>query len=165
MHSSKHPGHTPLSVCHFYRRVCDLPAEVRPPHLGRITLRAGRVCGVMMPAFIGSEVKAWMQRAGHRCGPVLTHPRSQRWTFLTGPDLPDDIRLFAEMSRLNVSILRAGEIALPGPGQRPGLFRAWVYPPRDAYRPPGRAVVEAIRGCAAEHARQRRTVPRPRAGR
>ncbi|MFI2284601.1 DNA-directed RNA polymerase subunit beta [Nocardia beijingensis] len=151
-------GHTPLSVCHFYRQVCDLPAEVHPPHLGRITLRAGRVCGVMMPAFIGSEVKAWLDRTGQQVGPVMTHPRSQRWTFLTGPDLPEDIRLFAEMSRLGVSILRAGEIALPGPGQRPGLFRAWVHPPRDAYRPSGRAVVAAIRGCAAEHTRQRRAV-------
>ncbi|WP_280475420.1 DNA-directed RNA polymerase subunit beta [Nocardia asiatica] len=156
MESSKHVADTPLSLCHFYRYVCDLPAEVHPPHLGRITLRAGRVCGLMMPAFIGSEVKAWLHRAGQPSGPVLTHPRSQRWTFLTGPDLPDDIRLFAEMSRLNVSILRAGEIALPGPAQRPGLFRAWVHPPRDAYRPPGRLVVEAIRGCAAQHARRRR---------
>ncbi|MBF6229619.1 DNA-directed RNA polymerase subunit beta [Nocardia abscessus] len=156
MSSSKQFGHTPLSVCHFYRRVCDLPAEVRPPHLGRITLRAGRVCAVMMPAFIGSEVKTWMHQHGQQAGPVLTHPRSQRWTFLTGPDLPEDIRLFAEMSRLGVSILRAGEIALPGPGQCPGLFRAWVHPPRDSYRPPGRVVVEAIRGCAAQHARQRR---------
>ncbi|MET9288876.1 DNA-directed RNA polymerase subunit beta [Nocardia beijingensis] len=155
MNSSREPGHTPLSVCHFYRQVCDLPAEVHPPHLGRITLRAGRVCGVMMPAFIGSEVKAWMERTGQPSGPVMTHPRSQRWTFLTGPDLPEDIRLFAEMSRLGVSILRAGEIALPGPGQRPGLFRAWVHPPRDAYRPSGRAVVEAIRGCVAERVRQR----------
>ncbi|MEU2174565.1 hypothetical protein ABZ552_10115 [Nocardia sp. NPDC019219] len=109
----------------------------------------------MMPAFIGSEVKAWMHRTGQQSGPVLTHPRSQRWTFLTGPDLPEDIRLFAEMSRLGVSILRAGEIALPGPGQRPGLFRAWVHPPRDAYRPSGRVVVEAIRGCVAERVRQR----------
>ncbi|MBF6475140.1 DNA-directed RNA polymerase subunit beta [Nocardia abscessus] len=158
MDSPKHFGDTPLAVCHFYRRVCDMPAEVHPPHLGRINLRAGRVCGVMMPAFIGSEVKVWMQRAGHPAGPVLTHPRSQRWTFLTEPDLPEDIRLFAEMSRLSVFILSAGFIALPGPGQRPGLFRAWVQPPRDAYRPPGRAVVEAIRGCAAQHARQRRAV-------
>ncbi|MGQ4617900.1 hypothetical protein [Nocardia sp. R7R-8] len=103
MNSSKQAGQTPLSVCHFYRQVCDLPAEVHPPHLGRITLRAGRVCGVMMPAFIGSEVKAWMDRTGQQAGPVMTHPRSQRWTFLTSPDLPEDIRLFAEMSRVGVS--------------------------------------------------------------
>ncbi|WP_330229022.1 DNA-directed RNA polymerase subunit beta [Nocardia sp. NBC_00508] len=158
MDSPKQPEDTPLSVCHFYRQVCDLPAEVDPAHLGRITLRAGRVCGLMMPAFIGSEVKAWMQRHGHQAEPVLTHPRSQRWTFLTGPDLPEDIRLFAEMSRLSVSIVRAGDIALPGPGQRPGLFRAWVQPPHDAYRPPGRIVIEAIRGCARQHARHRRRV-------
>ncbi len=159
MDSPKRIGDTPMSVCDFYRKVCDLPAEVHPPHLGRITLRAGRVCGLMMPAFIGSEVKAWMHRHDHRVGPILTHPRYQRWTFLTRPDLPTDVRLYAELSRLNVSILRAGgSISLPGPGQRPGLFRAWVQPPRDPYRPPARVVVEALRGCAAQHARQRQAV-------
>jgi hypothetical protein len=158
VNSSRQHGHTPLSVCHFYRQVCGLPAEVDPPHLGRITMRAGRVCGVMMPAFVGSKVKTWMHQHGQQTGPVLTHPRSQHWTFLTGPDLPEDIRLYAEMSRFGVSILRSGQIALPGPGQRPGLFRAWVQPPRDPYRPQGRLVIEAIRGCAAKHARQRRAV-------
>lgn len=49
---SNRAGYTPLAVCHFYRQVCDLPAEVDPPHLGRIILRAGRVRGLMMPAFI-----------------------------------------------------------------------------------------------------------------
>ncbi|WP_454197950.1 DNA-directed RNA polymerase subunit beta [Nocardia sp. Marseille-Q1738] len=157
MDSPDQVANTPLSVCHFYRQVCGLPAEVEPAHLGRIALRTGSVCGLVMPAFVGWEVKAWMQRHGHRVGPVLTHPRSQRWTFLTGPDLPNDIGLFAELSRLHVSIIRSGgTVVLPGPGQRPGLFRAWVHPPRDAFRPSGCIVVGAIRGCVQRRMQRRR---------
>ncbi|WP_063048531.1 hypothetical protein [Nocardia arthritidis] len=148
---------TPLSVCHFYRKTCDLPAEVDPPHTGRIVIRTGVVCGLMMPAFIGSAVKMRMQCHGQEVGPILTHPRSQSWTFLACADLPDAIGLFAEMSRLQVSIIRGGGIiALPGPGQRPGLFRAWVQPPRDSFRPSGKAVVDAIRGCAAQQSSKRK---------
>ncbi|MBF6466688.1 DNA-directed RNA polymerase subunit beta [Nocardia beijingensis] len=148
---------TPLSVCHFYRNVCGLPAEVDPPHTGRIVIRTGAVCGLMMPAFIGSEVKARLERHGTETGPILTHPRSQRWTFLAGADLPDGIALFAEMSRLQVSIIRGGGIiALPGPGRRPGLFRAWIQPPRNSFRPSGRTVVNAIRESVVQHASKRR---------
>ncbi|WP_280184731.1 MULTISPECIES: DNA-directed RNA polymerase subunit beta [Nocardia] len=156
MSSSNDTRDTPLSVCDFYRKVCDLPAEVDPPHTGRIVIRTGVVCGLMMPAFIGSEVKLRMQGPG-RVGPILTHPRSHRWTFLARADLPDAIGLFAEMSRLQVSIICGGGIiALPGPGQRPGLFRAWVQPPRDPFRPYGTAVVDAIRGCVVQRASKRR---------
>ncbi|MFE7745007.1 DNA-directed RNA polymerase subunit beta [Nocardia sp. NPDC057455] len=152
---------TPLSVCHFYRTVCDLPAEVDPPHTGRIVIRTGVVCGFMMPAFIGSEVKAQMQCHEQETGPILTHPRSQRWTFLAHADLPDAIGLFAEMSRLQVSIIRSGGmIALPGPGRRPGLFRAWVQPPRDSFRPSARAVVAAIRECVVQQTSKRRGLVR-----
>ncbi|WP_280352410.1 DNA-directed RNA polymerase subunit beta [Nocardia abscessus] len=120
-------------------------------------IRTGVVCGLMMPAFIGSEVKARMASLGHEVGPILTHPRSQRWTFLTRADFPDGIGLFAEMSRLQVSIIRGGGlIALPGPGRRPGLFRAWVRPPCDSFRPSGRVVIEAIRGCVIQRASKRR---------
>jgi hypothetical protein len=157
MSSSNDTGDTPLSVCHFYRTVCDLPAVVDPPHMGRIVIRTGVVCGLMMPAFIGSEVKARMGSPGQEAGPILTHPRSQRWTFLTRADFPDDIGLYAEMSRVQVSIIRGGGfIALPGPGQRPGLFRAWVQPPRDSFRPSGRVVIDAIRGCVVQHTSKRR---------
>ncbi|BDT96622.1 hypothetical protein IFM12275_65980 [Nocardia sputorum] len=148
---------TPLSVCHFYRNVCDLPAEVDPPHPGRIVICTGAICGLMMPAFIGSEVKARLECHGPETGPILTHPRSQRWTFLAGADLPDGITLFAEMSRLQVSIIRGGGIiALPGPGQRPGLFRAWIQPPRNSFRPSARTVVNAIRESVVQHASKRR---------
>jgi hypothetical protein len=151
-------GRTPLSRCAYYRQVCDLPAEVDPPHVGRIVLRMGVAWAVTMPATLGQEVKVRMQR--HHCaiGPIMSHPRSQRWTFLTQPDLPEDMTLFAELFRLDVSVVRAGgTVALPSPADRGTGFRAWVVCPRSGFRPSGSVVVAAIRGCAAERAARRRT--------
>ncbi|MGK8523738.1 DNA-directed RNA polymerase subunit beta [Nocardia asteroides] len=139
-------GTTPLSRCAYYRQVCDLPAEVCPSHPGRIVMRTGSVWAVTMPASSGRDVDAWLHSHGHRAGPVLTHPRSRRWTFLVRPDLSEEMELFAEMFRADVSIVGAGGlVALPGPEQRPGRFRAWLSRPRDAFRPSGRIVVAAIR--------------------
>ncbi|WP_051165437.1 hypothetical protein [Nocardia testacea] len=54
--------------------------------------------------------------AGIDAGPIISHIRSGRWSFLIRPDLPDDTALFAEMFRLNISIVRTGAtIALPPP--------------------------------------------------
>jgi len=38
-------GDTPASRCHYYRRVCDLPAHIDPPHLGRIVMAWGKNAG------------------------------------------------------------------------------------------------------------------------
>lgn len=150
-------GDTPLSRCAYYRRVCDLPTEVDPPQLGRIVLRMGVAWAVIMPATLGQDVKIWMQRKGYAVGPIMSHPRSKRWTYLTRPDLPDDRALFAEMFRLNVSVVRAGgTVALPSPADRGTTFRAWVERPDSAFRPSGSVVVAAIRGCVAECVQRRR---------
>ncbi|MFF7943602.1 DNA-directed RNA polymerase subunit beta [Nocardia gamkensis] len=151
-------GDTPLSRCHYYRQVCGLPATVDPPQIGRIIVRTGMVWAITMPAVLGQHVKAWMQYHGHELGPILSHPRSKRWTFIIRPDLPDDVPLFAEMFRLNVSIIRyGGTIALPSPADRGTRFRAWVTRPDTTFRPSGRVIVAAIRGCvAAKLARRRR---------
>ncbi|MEW1739393.1 hypothetical protein AB0346_25935 [Nocardia beijingensis] len=113
-----------------------------------------------MPAILGQHVKVWMQDHGHELGPILSHPRSKRWTFIIRPDLPDDVPLFAEMFRLNVSIIRyGGMIALPSPADRGTKFRAWVTRPDTVFRPSGRVVVAAIRHCvAAKLARGRRVI-------
>ncbi len=139
-------GDTPVSRCTYYRRVCDLPANIDPPHLGRIVMNAEYVLALMMPAPLGQAVKVDMQRRQADIGPILSHPRSGRWTYLVRPDLPDDDSLFAEMFRLNVSVVRAGgTIALPSPTDRGGMFRRWVEPPRCTFRPSGLVVVDAIR--------------------
>lgn len=144
-------GDTPVSRCTFYRRVCDLPANIDPPHLGRIVMNAEYVLALMMPAPLGQAVKADMQRQGTDIGPILSHPRSGRWAYLVRPDLPDDDRLFAEMFRLNVSVVRAGgTIALPSPADRGAMFRRWIEPPRCTFRPSGLVVVDSIRACSGQ---------------
>jgi hypothetical protein len=80
------------------------------------------------------------------------------------PDLPNDDSLFAEMFRLDVSIVRAGgEIALPSPTDRCALFRHWVEPPRCGYRPSGQLILESIRhltrGTSTRDPRNRLAVP------
>ena len=142
-------GDTPVSRCSYYRRVCDLPAVIDPPHLGRITMTASYVWGLMMPAHLGQAVLAHMRGVGAEIGPVMSHPRSLRWTFLVRPNLSDDVSLFAEMFRHNVSVVRdGGTIALPSPTDQRVEFRRWVEPPRCIFRPSGLVVVEPIRACA-----------------
>ncbi|BDT99052.1 DNA-directed RNA polymerase subunit beta [Nocardia sputorum] len=135
---------TPASLCLFYRQ-CGLAAAVQP-ELGRIVVPAGRVGAITMPARLGQEVKALMQVRRRALGPILSHPRSGRWTYLVRPDLPDEVGLFAELFRLNVSVARYGaQIALPSPADRSPCFRVWVEPPRDTFRPSASVVVAAIR--------------------
>ena len=120
-------GDTPVSRCRFYRQVCGLPAIIDPPELGRIVVRAGIVWALMMPAHLGQLVKIDLQRRGHGIGPIMSHPRSHRWSYLVRPDLPDYDRLFAEMFRLDVSVVRVGgEIALPSPTDKCARFRHWI---------------------------------------
>ncbi len=152
-------GDTLVSRCHFYRRVCDLPATVDPPHLGRIIMKADHVWALIMPAHLGQAVKIHMQQHGSNIGPILSHPRSNRWTLLVRPDIPDDVRLFAEMFRLNVSVVRTGgTVALPSPGDQGAQFRRWIEPPRCTFRPSGLVVVDAIRACSAPYRSVRRRV-------
>ncbi|WP_228833925.1 DUF1616 domain-containing protein [Nocardia abscessus] len=110
-----------------------------------------------MPSSLGQAVKAHMQSKRVRLGPILAHPRSNRWTFLIAPDLPEsDTRLFAELFRLDVSVSRTGStIALPSPTASVGAIRRWIVPPRNRFRPSGREVVAAIRAWA-EPAQRRR---------
>ncbi|MGK8489880.1 DNA-directed RNA polymerase subunit beta [Nocardia asiatica] len=142
-------GDTPQSRCRYYRQECDLPAVIDPPELGRIVVRAGYVWGWTMPTRLGQAVKAHVQSRSTKLGPVVGHPRSARWTFLTVPDLPYDDRLFAELFRLDVSVSQAGAtIALPSPTASSGAIRRWIVPPRGPYRPSGHVVLEAIRAWA-----------------
>ncbi|WP_228001037.1 DNA-directed RNA polymerase subunit beta [Nocardia australiensis] len=140
-------GDTPTSRCRFYRHICGLAAGIEP-ELGRITVRADTVSAITMPAILGQAVKVHMQTRQCTVGPIISHPRSQRWTFLVRPDLPDDVPLFSELFRLNVTVSRFGaQIALPSPADRHAGLRVWIEPPRDMFRPPGAVVVEAIRAC------------------
>ncbi len=109
----------------------------------------------MMPSALGLAVKSDLERcrdhdAGIGAGPIISHVRSGRWSFLVEPDIPDDTALFAEMFRLNVSIVRTGAtIALPSPIDRGELFRRWIHLPPCTIRPSGLAVIDSIHACTA----------------
>lgn len=150
------PSDTLMSRCRFYREVCGLPARVQP-QLRQIFIPSGSVGGITVSAELGASIKVQMQGHGTRPGPIVSHPRSKRWTFLVIPDVPnDDMALFGELFRLNASVARLGaRIALPSPADRHG-FRVWVQPPHDSYRPSGLAVIEAIRACALPRRRRAR---------
>lgn len=137
--------------CKFYIVTCGLPARVRP-EFARIEFTVGSAGAITMPAQLGALVKAHIltERNGH-IGPIVSHPRSKRWTFLVCPDIPGDIALFAELFRHNVSVVPiGGEVALPSPQFDSMLgYREWVHEPSDGHRPTGTDVVGAIRCCVS----------------
>ncbi|WP_406270337.1 DNA-directed RNA polymerase subunit beta [Nocardia sp. NBC_00881] len=138
---------TPTARCAYYRHTCDLPAGVHP-EIGRIVVRAGFVGAITMPAALGQQVRDELAHRRIEWGPIISHVRSGRWTFLIRPDLSDDVRLFAELFRLNVSIVPSGgEIALPSPVDAHVEYRRWIVPPQNGFRPFGSSIVETVRSC------------------
>lgn len=141
-------GDTPESRCSYYRLVCGLAANIDPPGSGRLTFPAGSIAALTMPGRLGMVLRTYMQQHGIELGPIVAHTGSNRWTFLTRPDVPDDdTRLFKDMFRLNVMIVRAGCIALPSPTAETGAVRRWIEFPRNTFRPSGGVVVNAILAC------------------
>ncbi len=119
-------------------------------------VRAGRIGAITLPAQLAVAVKQHQLRGGAELGPIVSHPRSKRWTFLVCPDVPDDdMALFGELFRLNATVTRFGaEIALPSPADQQTGFRVWVHAPRDGYRPSGMSIVGSIRACATPRSRR-----------
>ncbi|MEU2042548.1 DNA-directed RNA polymerase subunit beta [Nocardia niwae] len=146
---------TPVARCRFYRNVCGLPARI-DPELGRILVPSGSVGAITVPAQLGARVKIRMREFGVPTGPIISHPRSKRWTILVVPDIPCDMPLFSELFRLNATMTSAGaQIALPSPADDgPVRFRVWVQAPRDSYRPSAFAVIGAIRDCGRTRPRE-----------
>ena len=106
-----------------------------------------------MPAQLGQRARDHMLFRGLTLGPVIAHIRSSRWTFLCRPDLPNDMRLFAELFRIDVSVVPfGGEIALPSPQDVTVGYRSWVVPPRDTFRPSGAVIIDAVRACVSREA-------------
>ncbi|MGY2027330.1 DNA-directed RNA polymerase subunit beta [Nocardia gipuzkoensis] len=146
---------TPTARCRFYREVCGLPARIEPS-MGQISLRSGSVGAITVPAQLGAMVKIRMRKLGGPAGPIISHPRSKRWTFLVVPDIPGDMPLFSELFRLNATLAPIGaQIALPSPADGVGArFRVWAQAPRDSYRPSALAVIGAIRDCVRTRPRR-----------
>ncbi|CAM4435839.1 LysR substrate-binding domain-containing protein [Nocardia ninae] len=132
----------------FYQVTCGLPARVRPD-LARVVFTVGSVGAVMMPAHLGTRVRAGLLVPDkEQVVPIVSHPRSKRWWFLVHPDIPRAAALLAELFRHHVSVVPVGyEVALPSPfGSEIGR-REWVREPSSGFRPSGVLVVEATRAC------------------
>jgi hypothetical protein len=98
-----------------------------------------RICG--LPAGIHPEGGRIVVKAGVVRGITMPARLGQR--------VRDDMRLFAALFRLDVSIVPfGGEIALPSPAEASGGFRQWVVAPRDTFRPSGASIVDCVLACA-----------------
>ncbi|MFD6391167.1 DNA-directed RNA polymerase subunit beta [Nocardia sp. NPDC060259] len=135
--------------CEYYRTVCHLPADLDPAN-GQITLRAGRVQAVMMPSALGERVRVELGRLDSGGGPIVSHPRTDSWTFLTSHS--SELDLFTDGRRLwlaRVVVLTDGPvIGLPSPSAaNPDAHREWVLPPHSPLRPSTAVVLDAARAC------------------
>ncbi|QLY31036.1 hypothetical protein [Nocardia huaxiensis] len=137
-----------LARCRRYRKEHGLYGVVDSA-LGRIMLEIGAVGAVTMPADLGKKVCDRL-KSGQRCGPVIAHPRSGRWTFLTGPtdDSYLDMSLFSDLfSECAAVALPGSHIVLPSPTDEHNGYRAWICPPIGDFRPDLGEVVSATREC------------------
>ncbi|MGV9663159.1 hypothetical protein ACWDUL_03880 [Nocardia niigatensis] len=137
-----------LARCRRYRKEHGLYGVVDSA-LGRIMLEVGAVGAVTMPADLGHRVRDHLI-ARRRCGPVIAHPRSGRWTFLTGPtdDSYDDTTLFSDLFRDCASVAQPGStIVLPSPSDEHTAYRTWIHPPEADFRPDLAEVLAATREC------------------
>ncbi|MBL1073211.1 hypothetical protein JK358_02250 [Nocardia sp. 2] len=137
-----------LARCRRYRKEHGLYGIVDSA-MGRIMLEIGAVGAVTMPADLGMKVRNHL-KSKQRCGPVINHPRSGRWTFLTGPtdDSYLDTTLFSDLFRDCAAVALPGShIVLPSPTDEHSGYRAWICPPDGDFRPDMGEVVSATREC------------------
>lgn len=137
-----------LARCRRYRKEHGLYGIVDSA-LGRIMLEVGSVGAVTMPADLGGRVRDHLFARG-RCGPIIGHPRSGRWTFLTGPADGSylDNALFSDLFRECASVALPGShIVLPSPTDEHNGYRTWIRPPEADFRPGIAEVVSATRVC------------------
>lgn len=136
--------------CRRYRKENGLFAVVEPA-LGRIMLEIGAVGAVVMPGVLGERVRTLLTAHGQPGGPIIAHPRSGRWTFLTGPTDNSylDMALFADLFRVCASVALPGSrIVLPSPADEHSGYRTWVAPPTGDHRPELPEVIAATRAAA-----------------
>ncbi|MGX1771768.1 hypothetical protein ACWIGW_06595 [Nocardia brasiliensis] len=158
--SDGHPGvpdytaiQDALARCRSYRKDHGLYGIVDPA-LGRIMLEVGAVGAVVMPAALGQRVRTRLTETSDesRPGPIIAHPRSSRWTFLTGPTDNSylDTTLFADLFRVCASVALPGShVVLPSPTDEHTGYRNWIAPPEHDFRREMGEVLAATRACAS----------------
>jgi hypothetical protein len=139
-----------IARCRRYRKDHGLYGVVDPA-LGRIMLEVGAVGAVVMPAVLGKRVRESLVASGLHHGPIIAHPRSGRWTFLTGPTDNSylDMALFSDLFRVCASVALPGSrIVLPSPADEHSSYRTWIALPERDFRPELAEVVAATRACS-----------------
>jgi hypothetical protein len=142
--------HEALERCRRYRRENGLYGVVDQT-LGRIMLQIGVVAAVTMPAPLGARVRDRLRAADGDHGPIIGHPRSRRWTFLTGPaddSTATDTAVLALLGQYAALALPGTRIVLPSPADERTAYRVWIDSPEGHFLPDLAEVIEAIRGCA-----------------
>ncbi|MBF6435661.1 DNA-directed RNA polymerase subunit beta [Nocardia cyriacigeorgica] len=138
-------GDSAISRCLFYRRMCGLPCAV-DSGTGRIILTVGSVTGVTLPADLG---RSMLDRSTDcrqlDVGPIISHPRSGRWTILVQSNVADYREVFGRLYRLDATLAPLGaQIALPSPADEGSAWRRWVRPPSRGDLPLATVVIDAL---------------------
>ncbi|WP_245400208.1 hypothetical protein [Nocardia albiluteola] len=143
-----------LERCRRYRKENGLYGMVEP-HLGRIMLEIGAIGAVTVPAALGTRVRERLRANGEpgaaphgRCGPIIGHPRSSRWTFLTAhaDESVHDTAVLAALYREYAGLALPGtRIVLPSPADERTGYRVWIDSPEGHFRPDLAEVIAAIR--------------------
>ncbi len=137
-----HPDTTPEQRCLRYRRDHHLPATVDPTSR-RILLPIGGLIGaITMPTALGHRVLAGL-RVRMLTGPVIAHPHTHRWTFLTGPGHTLTETVHADLLQLQTSVAHPGDdVVLPSPDDEHLGRRHWIHnPDTRSDLPPQSAVI------------------------
>ncbi|MBC7303272.1 MAG: DNA-directed RNA polymerase subunit beta [Nocardia sp.] len=141
-------GDTLDSRCAFYRTECGLRAHVQPGLQQIMVVASSELAALTVPCDLACRVRDQLRSQGTALGPVINHPRSERWTLLVRADLPTDVATCATLFRAGVALTRPGtQIALPAPTVRPDSLRSWITSPTVA-RPSASTVAAAILDCA-----------------
>lgn len=144
-----------LERCRRYRKENGLYGVVEQ-NLGRIMLEIGAVGAVTVPAALGARVRDRLRAAGGpaarphgRCGPIIGHPRSNRWTFLTAraDASVDETAVLAALYRHYAALAVPGtRIVLPSPADERTGYRVWIDSPEGHFLPDLAEVIAAIDG-------------------
>lgn len=99
-----------------------------------------------MPHALGHRVLASL-RVRVLTGPVVEHPHSQRWTFLTGLGHPPAESVNADLLRLQASVACPGDdVVLPSPDdEHLGRWHWVLHPEALGDLPPQSAVLATTR--------------------
>ncbi|MFI8975016.1 DNA-directed RNA polymerase subunit beta [Nocardia asteroides] len=143
------PAETVQARCDFYRAY-GIDAYLQVDLRRLIVVANSRLAGLTLPAELAMRVRGRLRVQQIDLGPVISHPRSKRWTLLVTGNVPADKVTCARLFRHQVSVVRSGtQIALPAPIEGYENLRYWVEPPT-APLPSGAVVAQAILECVEQ---------------